>query len=73
MVDFNLLGSLKQNWFIEKEMFTILPDEEKLVIGSLPKELEGEQYTTCDLVETNDLADVFRAGWICLLTSYFLG
>ncbi len=72
-VDFNWLGSLKQNGFIEKEMFTILPDEEKLVVGSLPKELEGEQYTTCDLVETNDLDDVFRAGWVCELTHIFFG
>ena len=46
-------------------MFTILPEEEKLIVGSLPKELEGEEYTTCDLVETNDLDDVFRAGWVC--------
>ena len=72
-VDFNWLGSLKQNGFIEKEMFTILPDEEKLIVGSLPKELEGEQYTTCDLVETNDLDDVFRAGWVCELTHIFFG
>ena len=72
-VDFNWLGSLKQNGFIEKEIFTILPEEEKIVVGSLPKELEGEQYTTCDLVETNDLDDVFRAGWVCELTHIFFG
>ena len=72
-VDFNWLGSLKKNGLIEKEIFTILPDEEKLVIGSVPPELEGEQYTTCDLVETNDLDDVFRAGWVCELTHIFFG
>jgi hypothetical protein len=72
-VDFNWLGSLKKNGLIEKEIFTILPDEEKLVVGSVPQELEGEQYTTCDLVETNDLDDVFRAGWVCELTHIFFG
>ena len=72
-VDFNWLGSLKENGFIEKEIFTILPDEEKIVVGSLPSELEGEQYTTCDLVETNDLDDVFRPGWVCELTHIFFG
>ena len=72
-VDFNWLGSLKQNGLIEKEIFTILPEEEKLVVGSIPQELEGEQYTTCDLVETNDLDDVFRAGWVCELTHIFFG
>ena len=72
-VNFNWLGSLKENGFIEKEIFTILPDDEKLVVGSLPSELEGQQYTTCDLVETNDLDDVFRAGWVCELTHIFFG
>ena len=36
-------------------MFTILPDEEQLIVGSLPEELEGEEYTTCDLVEKKGL------------------
>ena len=72
-VDFNWLGSLKKNGYIDKEMFTILSDEEKLVIGSLPHELEGDKFTTCDLVETNDLDDVFRAGWVCELTHIFFG
>ena len=72
-VDFNWLGTLKKNGLIEKEMFTILPDEEQLIVGSLPEELEGEEYTTCDLVETNDLDDVFRAGWVCELTHIFFG
>ena len=72
-VEFNWLGYLKENGIIEKEIFAILPDDEKLVIGSVPKELEGEQYTTCDLVETNDLDDVFRAGWVCELTHIFFG
>ena len=72
-VDFNWLGTLKKNGLIEKEIFTILPDDDELVIGSLPKDLEGEEYTTCDLVETNDLDDVFRAGWVCEITHIFFG
>ena len=43
------------------------------MVGSLPPEFEGEQYTTCDLIETNDLDDVFRAGWVCKLTNIFFG
>ena len=72
-VDFNFLGSLKKNGYIEKEMFTILPEDNELVLGSLPKELKGEEFTTCDLMETNDLDDVFRAGWVCELTHIFFG
>ena len=72
-VDFNFLGSLKAKGLINKEVFTILPKEEKLVIGGIPSELSGETYTTCDLVETNDLDDAFRAGWVCELTHIFFG
>lgn len=72
-VNFNWLGALKQKGLIEKEIFTILPDEEKLVVGSVPKKFEGQEYTKCDLVETNDLDDVFRAGWVCELTHIFFG
>ena len=72
-VDFNFLGKLKEKGFINKEVFTILPKEEKLVIGGIPSELSGETYSTCDLVETNDLDDAFRAGWVCELTHIFFG
>ena len=68
-----MVGYFKENGLIEKEIFTILPDDDELVIGSLPKDLEGEEYTTCDLVETNDLDDVFRAGWVCEITHIFFG
>lgn len=72
-VDFNWLGYLKEKGLIEKEMFTILPEEEKLIVGGLPQELQGDAFSTCDLVETNDLDDVFRAGWVCELTHIFFG
>ena len=35
--------------------------------------LGGDAFSTCDLVETNDLDDVFRAGWVCELTHIFFG
>ena len=72
-VDFNFLGKLKEKGLINKEVFTILPKEEKLVIGGIPSELSGETYSKCDLVETNDLDDAFRAGWVCELTHIFFG
>ena len=72
-VDFNFLGSLKSKGLINKEVFTISPKEEKLVIGGIPSELEKETYSTCNLVETNDLDDAYRAGWICELTHIFFG
>jgi len=72
-VDFSWLGSLKKNGYIEKEIFTILPEEEKLIVGSVPAQFEGVPYTKCDLAETNDLDDIFRAGWVCELTHIFFG
>ena len=72
-VNFNFLGSLKSKGLINKEVFTILPKEERLVIGGIPSELEKETYSTCNLVETNDLDDAYRAGWICELTHIFFG
>ena len=72
-VEFNWLGYLKEKGLIEKEMFTILPEEEKLIVGGLPPELQGDAFSTCDLVETNDLDDVFRPGWVCELTHIFFG
>ena len=72
-VEFNWLGYLKEKGLIEKEIFTILPEEEKLYVGGIPPELAGDAFSTCDLVETNDLDDVFRAGWVCELTHIFFG
>ena len=72
-VNFNWIGSLKKNGFIEKEIFSILPNERKLVIGDIPEEYEGEKYTKCNLVETNDLDDVYRAGWVCEMTHIYFG
>ena len=72
-VDFNWLGSLKERGLINKQVFTILSKEEKLVIGGIPPTLEGKNYSVCNLVETNDLDDVYRAGWVCELTQIFFG
>ena len=72
-VEFNWLGYLKEKGLIEKEIFTILPEEEKLYVGGIPPELTGDVFSTCDLTETNDLDDVFRAGWVCELTHIFFG
>ena len=72
-IDFNWIGSLKAKGYIEKEVFTILPEEEQLVVGGIPSELEGKNFSFCDLVETNDLDDVYRAGWVCELTHIFFG
>ena len=72
-VDFNWIGSLKKNGFIEKEIFSISPNEQKLVIGSIPEEYEGQKYTKCDLVDVNDLDDVYRSGWVCEMTHIFFG
>jgi len=72
-VNFNWIGSLKKNGLIEKEIFSILPNEKKLIIGDIPEEYEGEKYTKCNLVETNDLDDVYRAGWVCEMTHIYFG
>ena len=72
-VDFNWLGTLKAKGFIDKEIFSIIPEENKLVVGGVPPQLEGKNFSFCDLVETNDLDDVYRAGWVCELTHIFFG
>ena len=72
-VDFNFIGSLKKNGFIEKEIFSIIPDEKKLIIGNIPKAYERERYTKCNLVETNDLDNAFRSGWVCEMTHILFG
>ena len=72
-VDFNWIGSLKAKGYIDKEIFTILPEEEQLVVGGVPPYLEGKNSSFCELVETNDLDDVYRAGWVCELTHIFFG
>ena len=72
-IDFNWIGSLKKNGLIEKEIFSILPNEQKLVIGNIPEEYEGQKYTKCGLVDVNDLDDVYRSGWVCEMTHIYFG
>ena len=72
-INFNWIASLKQNGLIEKEIFSIIPNEKKLIIGDIPEEYKDEVYTKCNLVETNDLDDVYRAGWVCEMTHIYFG
>ena len=72
-IDFNWIGSLKKNGLIKKEIFSILPNEQKLVIGNIPEEYEGQKYTKCGLVDVNDLDDVYRSGWVCEMTHIYFG
>lgn len=70
-IDFNLVGLLKKTGVIEKEMFSIVPESNQLIIGDYPHQFDGELYTTCNLTETDDLDDVYRAGWVCEMTHIF--
>ena len=72
-VDYNWIGSLKKNGFIEKEIFSISPNDKTIVVGSIPEEYEGQKYTKCNLVDVNDLDDVYRSGWVCEMTHIFFG
>ena len=72
-INFNWIALLKQNGLIEKEIFSIIPNEKKLIIGDIPEEYKDEVYTKCNLVETNDLDDVYRAGWVCEMTHIYFG
>ena len=72
-VDFNFIGNLKKNGIIDKAIFSILPEEQKLVIGGYPSDYEDESFTSCNISETFDLDDAYRPGWVCELTHIFLG
>ena len=72
-VDFNFIGSLKKNKLIEKEIFSISPNDKELIIGDIPEKYKGEKYTKCNLTETNDLDNVYRAGWVCEMTHIYFG
>ena len=70
---FDFIGNLKKNKIIDKAIFSILPDDQKLIIGDYPSDYEKESFTFCNLSETFDLDDAYRPGWVCELTHVFLG
>ena len=66
--DFNFLRKLKLNNIIDREVFTIVHDTKELVLGDVPAQFKGQLYTTCPVVETNDLDNEYRQAWACELT-----
>ena len=72
-VEFNWIGMLKKNGIIDKAIFTISHEDEKLIIGNYPSDFEGEEMSSCNISETFDLDDEYRPGWVCELTHIFLG
>ena len=66
--DFNFLRKLKLNKIIEKEVFLINQETKELILGDFPSEFQNQLYTSCPVVETNDLDDEYRQAWACELT-----
>ena len=66
--DFNFLRKLKLNNIIEKEIFSINHETKELILGDYPPQFQNQLYTTCPVVETNDLDDEYRQAWACELT-----
>ena len=66
--DFNFLRKLKLNNIIEREIFSIDHENKQLILGDVPPQFQGQLYTTCPIVETNDLDDDYRQAWTCELT-----
>ena len=66
--DFNFLRKLKLNKIIEKEVFLINQETKELILGDVPPEFQNQLYTSCPVVETNDLDDEYRQAWACELT-----
>ena len=66
--DFNFIRKLKLNNIIDHEVFFINQETKELILGDFPPEYQNQLYTTCPVVETNDLDDEYRQAWACELT-----
>ena len=66
--DFNFIRKLKLNNIIDREIFSINHETKELIIGDVPPQFQNQLYTTCPVVETNDLDDEYRQAWACELT-----
>lgn len=66
--DFNFVRKLKLNNIIEREVFSINHENKELILGDAPPQFKNQLYTTCPVVETNDLDDEYRQAWACELT-----
>lgn len=66
--DFNFIRKLKLNNIINREIFLISNEKKELIVGDIPDEYDNQLYTTCPVVETNDLDDEYRQAWACELT-----
>jgi hypothetical protein len=66
--DFNFLRKLKLAGIIDREVFSINHETKELVLGDAPPQFKNQLYTTCPVVETNDLDDEYRQAWACEVT-----
>ena len=69
--EFNFIRMLKEKGLVDNEIFTIDPFEKELIIGNYPSKYLNNTYSFCNLTETHDLDDDYRAGWVCELTHAF--
>jgi hypothetical protein len=69
--EFNFIRMLKEKGLVNNEIFTIDPFQKELIIGNYPSKYLNNTYSFCNLTETHDLDDDYRAGWVCELTHAF--
>ena len=69
--EFNFIRMLKDEGIVDNEIYTIDPFTHELIIGNTTKKYKNDIYSFCNLTETHDLDDDYRAGWVCELTHAF--
>ena len=69
--EFNFIRMLKNEGIVDNEIYTIDPFTHELIIGNTTKKYKNDIYSFCNLTETHDLDDDYRAGWVCELTHAF--
>jgi hypothetical protein len=68
---FDFIKSLKNQGLIEKEIFSLNPNEKILSIGDYPR--NSDVYSFCNITEVDDLDNDYRASWVCEMTHIFFG
>ena len=70
---FNILAMLKEKKLIKNEIYVIEPKNKEIYFGEIPSLLNTSKLSLCNITETDDLDDDYRAGWVCELTHMFFG
>lgn len=59
----SVIDELYKNKLIDSKVFVI--DKETLTIGKIPDQYKSTPTSNCQIVDTNDLDDEYKSGWMC--------